>query len=165
VSGNDPDEPLDPKAADRIRKNLRTFEQIAKLDTEIAKLRRRQERYKAGGARHQEFEREIDRLLGKISQEIRSIDFSVQTRNRLVDYLKNLDRQFAALEQDVRRARTALERESNKELRDLQRRRIDKYRARSVELASATAPPTSRSRPPSARSARARGCARRPRRS
>ena len=135
VSGNDPDEPLDPKAADRIRKNLRTFEQIAKLDTEIAKLRRRQERYKAGGARHQEFEREIDRLLGKISQEIRSIDFSVQTRNRLVDYLKNLDRQFAALEQDVRRARTALERESNKELRDLQRRRIDKYRARSVELA------------------------------
>jgi RNA polymerase primary sigma factor len=134
VSGNDPDEPLDPKAADRIKRNLRIFDQISKLDLEIGKLRKRQERYKVGGARHQEFEREIDRLLGKVSQEIRSIDFSVQTRNRLVDYLKNLDRQFAALEQDVRRARTALEKENNKELRDLQKRRIDKYRTRGVEI-------------------------------
>jgi len=134
VSGNDPDEPLDTKAADRIKKNLRTFDQIAKLDTEILKLRKRQERYKPGGARHQEYEREIDRLLGKISQEIRSIDFSLQTRNRLVDYLKNLDRQFSALEQDVRRAKTALEKETNKELRDLQKRRIDKYKGRTDEL-------------------------------
>jgi len=134
ISGNDPDEPLDPKAADRIKRNLKIFEQIAKLDTEIGRLRKRQERYKVGGERHQEFEREIDRLLGKVSQEIRSIDFSVQTRNRLVDFLKNLDRQFGTLEQDVRRARTALEKETNKELKDLQKRRIDKYRGRIVEL-------------------------------
>jgi len=134
VSGNDPDEPLDTKAADRIKRNLRTFDQIAKLDTEIQKLRKKQERYKVGGERHQEFEREIDRLLGKISQEIRSIDFSLQTRNRLVDYLKNLDRQFSALEQDVRRARTAFEKETNKELKDLQKRRIEKYRGKAAEL-------------------------------
>ncbi|HEX9801232.1 MAG TPA: RNA polymerase sigma factor RpoD [Thermoanaerobaculia bacterium] len=134
VSGNDPDEPLDSKAADRIKRNLKTFDQIAKLDTEIQRLRKRQERYKVGGDRHQEFEREIDRLLGKISQEIRSIDFSLQTRNRLVDYLKNLDRQFSALEQDIRRAKTAFEKETNKELKDLQRRRIEKYRGRLVEL-------------------------------
>src|SRR5690606_10391774 len=112
VSGNDPDEPLDPKAADRIKRNLKIFEQIGKLDIEIGKLRRRQEKFKEGGARHQEFEREIDRLLGRVSQEIRSIDFSLQTRNRLVDYLKNLDRQFGAFEQDVRRARVALEKET-----------------------------------------------------
>ncbi|HLF56670.1 MAG TPA: RNA polymerase sigma factor RpoD [Thermoanaerobaculia bacterium] len=134
VSGNDPDEPLDTKAADRVKRNLKTFDQIAKLDTEIGKLRKRQEKYKEGGARHQEYEREIDRLLGKISQEIRSIDFSLQTRNRLVDFLKNLDRQFSALEQDVRRAKTALEKETNKELRDLQKRRIDKYRGKTTEI-------------------------------
>ncbi len=134
VSGNDPDEPLDSKAADRVKKNLRTFDQIGKLDTEIGKLRKRQERYKQGGAKHQEYEREVDRMLGKISQEIRSIDFSLQTRNRLVDYLKNLDRQFSALEQDIRRAKTAFDKETNKELKDLQRRRIDKYRGRSVEI-------------------------------
>ncbi|MFN7942105.1 MAG: RNA polymerase sigma factor RpoD [Thermoanaerobaculia bacterium] len=134
VAGNDPDEPLDPKAADRIRRNLRIFDQIGKLDAEIAKLRKKQSGYKLGGAKYQEYEREIDRLLGKISQEIRSVDFSLQTRNRLVDYLKNLDRQFSALEQDIRRAKTAFERETNKELRDLQKRRIEKYRAKLVEL-------------------------------
>ena len=50
VAGNDPDEPLDPKAADRIKKNLKIFEQIAKLDHEIQKHRKLQKKYKAGGA-------------------------------------------------------------------------------------------------------------------
>ena len=89
---------------------------------------------KEGGARYQEFAREVDRVVGKIAQEIRSIDFSLQTRNRLVDYLKNLDRQFSALEQDVRRARTAYEKESNKELRDLQKRRIELVRLGGLHL-------------------------------
>ena len=128
VAGNDPEEPLDPKAADRIKRNLRIFDQIAKLDREVQKLKRQQGKYKEGGARYSEFAREVDRVVGKIAQEIRSIDFSLQTRNRLVDYLKNLDRQFSALEQDIRRAKTAFERETNKELRDLQKRRIEKYR-------------------------------------
>ena len=134
VAGNDPEEPLDPKAADRIKRNLRIFDSIARLDREIQKLKRQQTKFKEGGARHQGFARDTDRVVGKIAQEIRSIDFSLQTRNRLVDYLKNLDRQFAALEQDIRRARTAFEKESNKELKDLQKRRIEKYKGRLVEI-------------------------------
>jgi len=134
MASGDPDEPLDPKADDRIQRNLKIFEQIAAYDQEVAKLRRQQKRYKVGGERYQEFEREVDRVVGKISQEIRSIDYSLQTRNRLVDYLKNLDREFSALEQSIRRAVTASERESIKELRELQRRRIDKYRARLAEI-------------------------------
>ncbi|MGE0640082.1 MAG: RNA polymerase sigma factor RpoD [Thermoanaerobaculia bacterium] len=134
VAGNDPEEPLDPKAADRIKRNLRIFDSIAKLDREIQKLKRQQARYKEGGERHQGFERDVDRVVGKIAQEIRSIDFSLQTRNRLVDYLKNLDRQFSALELDIRRAKTAFEKESNKELKDLQKRRIEKYKGRLVEI-------------------------------
>jgi len=134
MASSDPDEPLDPKADERIQRNLKIFEQIAAYDQEVAKLRRRQKRYKVGGERYQEFEREVDRVVGKISQEIRSIDYSLQTRNRLVDYLKNLDREFSALEQSIRRAVTASERESIKELRELQRRRIDKYRARLAEI-------------------------------
>ena len=134
MASGDPDEPLDPKADDRIQRNLKIFEQIAAYDQEVAKLRRQQKRSKVGGERYQEFEREVDRVVGKISQEIRSIDYSLQTRNRLVDYLKNLDREFSALEQSIRRAVTASERESIKELRELQRRRIDKYRARLAEI-------------------------------
>jgi len=134
VAGNDPEEPLDPKAADRIKRNLKIFDSIAKLDREIQKLKRQQTKFKEGGARHQTFGRDIDRVVGKIAQEIRSIDFSLQTRNRLVDYLKNLDRQFSALEQDIRRAKTAFDKENNKELKDLQKRRIEKYKGRLAEL-------------------------------
>jgi RNA polymerase primary sigma factor len=130
LMSTDPDEPLDPKAADRIKSNLKTFEQIAKLDREIQKLRKKQEKYKEGGAKWQEHDRDIDRVVGKIAKEIRTIDFSVQTRNRLVDFLKDLDRQFSSSEQDIKRAQTALKNEQNKELQALHRRRIEKYRGK-----------------------------------
>ena len=134
LMSTDPDEPLDPKAADRIKQNLRTFEQIGKLDREIGRQRNQQKRYSPQGERYQSFEREIDRLVGKISKEIRTIDFSMQTRNRLVDFLKDLDKQFSAFEQDIKRAQTALKSEQNKELQALHRRRIEKYRGKLREL-------------------------------
>ncbi len=130
----EPDEPLDPKASERIKHNLKVFKQIGKHDRKIQSLRKRQKRYKKGGDRHQEIEREIDRHVAKIAKEIRSIDFSVQTRNRLVDFLKNLNGQFARFEQDIRRAKMALDRESNKELQSLHRRRIDKYRRKIKQI-------------------------------
>src|SRR5688572_29841612 len=46
---SDPDEPLDPKAADRIKGNLRIFEQIAINDHDIQELRKRQKRCKPDG--------------------------------------------------------------------------------------------------------------------
>ena len=90
----DPDEPLDPKASDRIRGNLKIFEQIAGNDHDIQELRKRQKRCKPEGEKYLEIEREIDRLVAKIAKDIRTIDFSVQTRNRLVDFLKDIDKQF-----------------------------------------------------------------------
>ncbi len=130
----DPDEPLDPKASDRIKGNLKIFEQIAENDREIGELRKRQKRCKQGGDKYLEIEREIDRLVAKIAKDIRTIDFSVQTRNRLVDFLKDIDRQFSRFEQDIKRAQTALKREANEELKALHRRRIDKYRGALREL-------------------------------
>ena len=131
---SDPDEPLDPKAADRIKGNLKIFDQIAANNREIDALRVRQKRCKVGGDKYQEFEREVDRVVAKIAKDIRTIDFSVQTRNRLVDFLKDIDRQFSRFEQDIKRAQTALKRETNDELKALHRRRIEKYRAKLREL-------------------------------
>jgi RNA polymerase primary sigma factor len=131
---SDPDEPLDPKASDRIRGNLRIFEQIAVNDHEIQELRKRQKRCKPDGEKYLEIEREIDRLVAKIAKDIRTIDFSVQTRNRLVDFLKDIDRQFSRFEQDIKRAQTALKKETSEELKALHRRRIEKYRANLKEL-------------------------------
>ena len=130
----DPDEPLDPKAADRIKGNLRIFEQIATNDQEIGELRKRQKRCKPDGEKYLEIEREIDRLVAKIAKDIRTVDFSVQTRNRLVDFLKDIDKQFSRFEQDIKRAQTALKRETNEELKALHRRRIEKYRGNLREL-------------------------------
>jgi RNA polymerase primary sigma factor len=131
---SDPDEPLDPKASDRIRGNLKIFEQIAGNDHEIGELRKRQKRCKPEGDKYMEIEREIDRLVAKIAKDIRTIDFSVQTRNRLVDFLKDIDRQFSRFEQDIKRAQTALKKESSEDLKALHRRRIEKYRAALREL-------------------------------
>ena len=130
----EPDEPLDPKAADRIKANLGVFQKIAKTENEIGGLRKKQKRSKPDTDKYREFAREIDRLLGKMAKDIRTIDFSVQARNRMVDFLKNIDRHFARYEQDIRRAQTALKRESNTELQALHRRRIGKYRAKLKEL-------------------------------
>jgi RNA polymerase primary sigma factor len=130
----DPDEPLDPKAADRIKGNLKIFEQIATNDQEIGELRKRQKRCKPDGEKYMEIEREIDRLVAKIAKDIRTVDFSVQTRNRLVDFLKDIDKQFSRFEQDIKRAQTALKRETNEELKALHRRRIEKYRGNLREL-------------------------------
>ncbi|HVT15969.1 MAG TPA: RNA polymerase sigma factor RpoD [Thermoanaerobaculia bacterium] len=130
----DPDEPLDPKASDRIRGNLKIFEQIAANDRDIQELRKRQKRCKPQGEKYLEIEREIDRLVAKIAKDIRAIDFSVQTRNRLVDFLKDIDKQFSRFEQDIKRAQTALKREANDDLKALHRRRIEKYRASLREL-------------------------------
>ncbi len=134
LMATEPDEPLDPKAAERIKSNLKIFNQIAQHDKEIEKLTKRQGRYKVGGAKYQEIEREIDRLVARIAKDIRTIDFSLQTRNRLVAFLKDLDRQFSRLEADIRRAETALGRESNKQLKALHKRRIEKYREGIVEI-------------------------------
>ncbi len=130
----DPDEPLDNKSADRIKLNLKIFEQIAVNDAEIQELRKRQKRCKPDGDKYLEIEREIDRLVAKIAKDIRTIDFSVQTRNRLVDFLKDIDRQFSRFEQDIKRAQTALKKEGSEELKALHRRRIEKYRGALREL-------------------------------
>jgi RNA polymerase primary sigma factor len=130
----DPDEPLDPKASDRIRGNLKIFEQIAVNDHDIQELRKRQKRCKPDGEKYLEIEREIDRLVAKIAKDIRTIDFSVQTRNRLVDFLKDIDKQFSRFEQDIKRAQTALKREINDDLKAMHRRRIEKYRVNLREL-------------------------------
>jgi RNA polymerase primary sigma factor len=128
------DQDLDAKASDRVKTNLRVFGRIAEHDRQIEKLRKKQQRYKQGGDRWAEIEREIDRLVAKIAKDIRTIDLSVQSRDRLIHFLRDLDQQFARYERDIRRAKLALERESNKELQKLHRRRINKYRKAVKEL-------------------------------
>ena len=122
-----PDELLDAKASDRIAKNLKTFERIGQLDKQIRVLHKEQEEVDAKDPKFQEKEREIDRLLGKIAKDIRSIDFSAQSRNQLVELLREIHKEFSRLRNDLRRSKKTLSRERNEELKALHERRIGKY--------------------------------------
>ncbi len=121
---------LDERAQDRIRENLNAFDRITLHDTDIRQLRQEQVKLASKDPRYQEIEREIERLVGKIAKHIRSIAFNLETRNRLVDFLEDIDRQFAKVGRHLRRAKRALDgKEPNVELRALHRRRYEKYRA------------------------------------
>ena len=121
---------LDQRGMDRIAKNLRIFQAIEDLDRQVRRLRRRQDRCRPGGDRFAEIEREIDRTAGKITEQIRSIELTAQTRARLVEILKQLYAEISRHDRDIRRAQIALDRERDSELGALHRRRIVKYRGR-----------------------------------
>ena len=121
---------LDQSAKDRIAKNLRIFRAIETLDRQVRRLRRQSDRCRPGSDRFSEIEREIDRTAGKVTEQIRSIELTAQTRSRLVEILKQLYAEISRHDRDIRRAQIALDRERDTELGALQRRRIEKYRAR-----------------------------------
>ncbi|MDE2851310.1 MAG: RNA polymerase sigma factor RpoD [Acidobacteriota bacterium] len=121
---------LDQSARDRIAKNLRIFRAIEVLDRQVRRLRRQSDRCRSGSDRFAEIEREIDRTAGKITEQIRSIELTAQTRSRLVEILKQLYAEISRHDRDIRRAQIALDRERDTELGALHRRRIEKYRAR-----------------------------------
>ncbi|MEM7352093.1 MAG: sigma-70 family RNA polymerase sigma factor, partial [Acidobacteriota bacterium] len=126
---------LDDRAQERIRQNLKVFEEIASYDQEIRDLRDEQGKNEAKSSRFDEIEREVERVVGKIAKGIRSIAFNLETRNRLVEFLEDIDQQFSRVGSNLRRAQRALKaNEPNEELRSLHRRRLGKYQQEWREL-------------------------------
>ncbi len=120
---------LDERAQDRIQGNLNAFDRITLHDTDIRQLREEQLKLASNEPRYQEIEREVERLVGKIAKHIRSIAFNLETRNRLVEMLEDIDKQFARVGRHLRRSKRALDdKEPNEELKALHRRRYEKYR-------------------------------------
>ena len=134
--GNLTEEQLDKKARKRIESNLHGFEQVAVLTRELKALSKKLEAKQGDPTAAGEIERQMDRIHGDVSKELRSIDLSVQARNRLIEYLREIDREMARTDRDIRRARLALSAESSPELQLLHKRRIKKYRLKLKELES-----------------------------
>ncbi len=121
---------FDQRASKRIARNRSIFQAIDELDRRVRRLRRQRDRRRPGGERFLEIEREIDRTAGKITEQIRSIELTAQTRVRLVSILKQIHAEISHHDRAIRRAQIALDRERGTELGALHRRRIAKYRAR-----------------------------------
>jgi len=113
---------------------LRELLRLNELGVDGKKLDARRRKHGAKEDASVEIDREIDRLAPRVPQEVRKVDFSLQGRNRLVDVLKDVDREFLRIASDIKRADSALEQESNRELQALHRRRIAKYRKKRREL-------------------------------
>ncbi len=127
-------EGLEEAVQKRIAENEAIFERLREFDAQVEKLDTQRRKFGVEDDAYLEIDREIDRLAARISEEIRKVDFSLQTRNRLVEALKELDREFSRLSRDLKRADSAFKRESNKELQTLHKRRISKYRKKLREL-------------------------------
>jgi RNA polymerase primary sigma factor len=132
--GEDLEVALEDAVNTRIEENVQIFERLRDFDAEVEKLNTARRKYGLEEEASMEIEREIDRLAARISDEIRKVDFSLQSRNRLVDVLKDIDREFSHIARDFKRADSALKRETNKELQGLHKRRLSKYRKKQREL-------------------------------
>ncbi len=127
-------EELDEKAEDRVREGLRLFKTISQLDDESRELRRRLRRCKRTGKRHQELSDKIDANTSETAILVRRADFTTTTRNRLLTFFGEVERQFAIPIQTINRDRKKLQQERSVERRKFYTERIDRYEDELVRL-------------------------------
>jgi RNA polymerase primary sigma factor len=118
---------LDEKAKDRVKESLKLFATISKLDRESRELRRRLRRCKKGGKRYQELSDKIEANTADIAILVRRADFTTTTRNRLLTFFGEVERQFAIPIQTINRDKKKLQQERNKERRQFYSSRIERY--------------------------------------
>ncbi len=118
---------LDEKAEDRVRESLVIFRTINGLDDESKELRRRLRRCKKSGKRHAELSDKIAANTADIALLVRRADFTTTTRNRLLTFLGEVERQFSIPIQTINRDRKKLQLERNVERRQFYQARAGRY--------------------------------------
>ncbi len=118
---------LDDKAEERVREGLRLFVTINELDNESRELKRRLRRCKKSGKRYQELSDKIGANAAEIAVLVRKADFTTTTRNRLLTFLGEVERQFAIPIQTINKDRKKLQHERNVERRQFYSSRVSRY--------------------------------------
>jgi RNA polymerase primary sigma factor len=118
---------LDEKAEDRVRESLNIFRTINGLDDESRELKRRLRRCKKSGKRYKELSDKIAANTADIALLVRRADFTTTTRNRLLTFLGEVERQFSIPIQTINRDRKKLQHERNKERRQFYQARVGRY--------------------------------------
>jgi len=114
---------------------LKTLGRIRDLGEQVKQLMERLGRRKSDSRHGDELVAQIDALTGQVSVEVRSIDFTTSTRNRLLNFLEEMGRQFSDPITTLRRAEARLQTERNAERRSLHEERVKYYKKklRSIE--------------------------------
>jgi RNA polymerase primary sigma factor len=137
VDAASPDgEPKLPAATvNKIQEIMVIFEGIAKLDKKIKDgLVKLADNKKLSDRTIATTLKTIDRLEQELADELQRVDFTPQTRNRMINKLKDIDNELAQAVSMIRKDEQALKREKDKTRRDFYRRRLQKYLDKLGEL-------------------------------
>jgi RNA polymerase primary sigma factor len=134
-----PDENGEPKmpaaTANKIADIMAIFEKVAKTDKRIKDAKTKLADPKKLSERTlKTTHRSIERLEIELANELRQIDFTPQTRNRMINKLKDIDNELSLSSSMIRKDEAALKREKDKTRRDFYRRRLQKYQEKLREL-------------------------------
>src|SRR5438132_12075035 len=128
---------LTATALSKINDIMAIFEKVTRLDKRIkdAKIKLTETK-KLSQRAIANTHKTIDRLAQDLATELRQIDFTPQTRNRMINKLKDIDSELSQSASMIRKDEAALKREKDKTRRDFYRRRLQKYQEKLRELES-----------------------------
>jgi RNA polymerase primary sigma factor len=135
----EPDVPGEPKmpasTLNKINDIMAIFEKVARLDKRIKDQKvKLSEPKKLSQRQIVTTQRNVERLGLELATELRLIDFTPQTRNRMINKLKDIDSELSQSVSMIRKDDAALKREKDKTRRDFYRRRLQKYQEKLREL-------------------------------
>jgi RNA polymerase primary sigma factor len=141
-AGDTPPEPGengDPKLAastvNKINEIMVIFERIAKLDKKIKDVKAKLVDHKKMSQRSlTQTMKSLEKLEIELANEMRQIDFTPATRNRMINKLRDIDIELSQSAAMIRKDEAALKREKDKTRRDFYRRRLSKYQEKLGEL-------------------------------
>src|SRR5437870_9271223 len=131
----DADGQLTASTVNKINEIMAIFEKIAKLDKRIKDaLVKLEDPKKLSERTLKQTQKSVERLALELANELRGNDFTPQTRNRMINKLKDIDGELSQVLSMIRKDEQALKREKDKSRRDFYRRRLQKYQEKLKEL-------------------------------
>jgi RNA polymerase primary sigma factor len=129
-------EPKLPAATvNKINEIMVIFEEITKLDKKIKDCKAKLADPKKLSERTlKSTEKSLEKCALELEERMRQIDFTPQTRNRMINKLRDIDNELSQNMGMVRKDEVALKREKDKTRRDFYRRRLQKYQDKLGEL-------------------------------
>jgi RNA polymerase primary sigma factor len=135
VTNGEADGQLTASTVNKINEIMVIFESIAKLDKKIKDaLAKLEEPKKLSERTLKQTRKNVEKLELELATELRGIDFTPQTRNRMINKLKDIDNELSQVLSMIRKDDQALKREKDKTRRDFYRRRHQKYHEKLKEL-------------------------------
>ncbi|HET9795338.1 MAG TPA: RNA polymerase sigma factor RpoD [Thermoanaerobaculia bacterium] len=122
------DELAEGRLSKRVDEILAAFRKIAGIDADLKRLAGRMKTVKKASKLEAKTLAASDKKVSEIAKWVRSIDFTPMILIRLLNILRDVDRQLSVPEQMIRQDTATVKKEKNATRREFYQRRIAKYR-------------------------------------